>query len=142
MACEVLAHVLYGVATRANSEGNMNIKWVLTRVLLAVLGLGAWGLPAQAETTKVDLVCQVFYQPARSIWVRHVQMLLQGDRVQALYIDGLKPYSFNANLDGLVLTAIDNERIVIDLKQASWTSDFRDHASGEGPCQALGEQDQ
>lgn len=106
----------------------------LKALTLTVL-LGAGVVQAQTASATLSLVCQVFYQPARSIWARKVQLDMLDDRVQALQVDGLKPYSFTAYPEGLVLTAIDNERIVIDLKQASWSSDFRDHANGQGQCE-------
>lgn len=108
----------------------------LKALTLAVL-LGMGVAQAQTAPATLTLVCQVFYQPARSIWVRKVQLDMLDDRVQALQVDGLKPYSFTAYPEGLVLTAIDNERIAIDLKQASWSSDFRDHASGQGQCEVV-----
>ena len=112
------------------------IRMVLRALRLAVPLCLACG-QLQAAPLTVSLVCQVFYQPARSIWVRKVQLDMLDDRVQALQVDGLKPYSFTAYPEGLVLTAIDNERIAIDLKQASWSSDFRDHASGQGQCEVV-----
>lgn len=108
----------------------------LKALTLAVL-LGVGVAQAQTAPAMLSLVCQVFYLPARSMWVRQVQLDLRNEVVQALHIDGLKPYSFTAYPEGLVLTAIDNERIAIDLKQASWSSDFRDYASGQGQCEVV-----
>jgi hypothetical protein len=34
-----------------------------------------------------------------------------------------------------VMTAVDNERIQIDLATRQWQSDFRGHASGQGRCE-------
>ena len=55
-------------------------------------------------------------------------------QVQALRIDGLAPYSFALLPEG-VSTAIDNERIEIDLRALTWRSDFRGQASGQGRCE-------
>ena len=112
------------------------IRKVLRALKLALPLCLAYG-QVQATPLTVSLVCQVFYQPARSIWVRKVQLETLEDRIQDLQVDGVKPYGFTAYPEGLVLTAIDNERIAIDLKQASWSSDFRDHASGQGQCEVV-----
>lgn len=108
------------------------IRPLKTFALAVLFGLGT----AQAQAASISSVCLVFYLPARSMWVRQVQLDVRDDVVQALHIDGLKPYSFSAYPEGLLLTGIDNERIAIDLKQAKWSSDFRDHATGQGQCEA------
>ena len=80
------------------------------------------------------LRCAVAYLPARSTWVRAVQIEWDTRRVLALRIDGLAPYSFALLPEG-VSTAIDNERIEIDLRALTWRSDFRGQASGQGRCE-------
>ena len=100
---------------------------------LAMLAL-AWAGQAQATPETVSLTCAVSYMPARSTWVRQVQIEWDDKTVVALRVDGLTPHSFAIEADGL-LTAIDNERIQIDLGQALWTSDFRGLATGQGRCE-------
>ena len=90
--------------------------------------------PAQAGRQTLELSCAVAYLPARSTWVRAVQIEWDERRVQALRIDGLTPYSFALLPEG-VSTAIDNERIEIDLRALTWRSDFRGQASGQGRCE-------
>jgi hypothetical protein len=105
----------------------------MKRCGLAMLALVLCGL-AQAAPESVSLSCAVAYQPARSTWVRQVQIEWDDKTVHALRVDGLTPHSFSVQAD-VVLTAIDNERIQIDLGQAVWTSDFRGLASGQGRCE-------
>ena len=91
---------------------------------------------AQAAVQTVRLSCAVAYMPARSTWVREVQIDWDKQKIQSLRIDGLTPYSFSVRSPGLA-TAIDNERIQIDLQQSTWTSDFRGLASGQGRCEVV-----
>jgi hypothetical protein len=103
---------------------------------LLVMALACAG-QAQATPQIVTLSCAVAYLPARSTWVREVQLGWDGDTLTSVRIDGLTPHSFS--LDGAsVATAIDNERIQIDLRQLRWSSDFRGLASGQGRCDAEG----
>lgn len=87
-----------------------------------------------AATQTVTLSCAVAYMPARSTWVREVQIDWDRKTIRAVRIDGLVPYSYSVNPQG-VSTAIDNERIQIDLTQAQWSSDFRGLATGRGRCE-------
>jgi hypothetical protein len=111
----------------------------MKRWCVLALGLGgaiqALAL-AQAVPQTVTLSCAVAYMPARSTWVREVQIDWQGKTLRAVRIDGLAPYSFSVHPRGLS-TAIDNERIQLDLTQALWTSDFRGLASGQGRCEVV-----
>jgi len=55
-------------------------------------------------------------------------------RLQAVEVDGVPVHSFR--LAGhTVLTALDNERIQIDVAGLSWRSDFRGVASSQGRCE-------
>ena len=90
----------------------------------------------QAATQTVTLSCAVAYMPARSTWVREVQIDWERKTIRAVRIDGLVPYSYSVHPQG-VSTAIDNERIQIDLTQAQWSSDFRGLASGRGRCEVV-----
>ncbi|PUE06704.1 hypothetical protein B9Z51_12185 [Limnohabitans sp. T6-5] len=96
----------------------------------------AWACQAQAAPQTVTLSCAVAYLPARSTWVREVQIDWDRKTIRNVRIDGLTPYSFSIHPHG-VSTAIDNERIQIDLRQAQWTSDFRGLASGQGRCETV-----
>ena len=89
---------------------------------------------APAAVTHVDLLCDAVYLPARSSWVRTVRISHDDRRVQSVAIDGLPVYTFNVQ-GTTVLTALDNERIQIDLAQQSWRSDFRGLATSEGRCE-------
>jgi hypothetical protein len=92
-----------------------------------------WCSQTLAAPQTLTLSCAVAYMPARSTWVRQVQIEVDDKTVQAVRIDGLVPYSFSIYPDGLI-TAIDNERIQIDLRQSRWSSDFRGLATGQGRC--------
>ncbi len=91
---------------------------------------------AQAAPQTVTLSCAVAYMPARSTWVREVQIDWDYKIIRAVRIDGLAPYSYSVNPQGLS-TAIDNERIQLDLTQAQWSSDFRGLATGRGRCDVV-----
>ena len=88
---------------------------------------------AQAAQQTLTLSCAVAYMPARSTWVREVQLVWDGDILSSVRIDGLAPHSFSVDAQSMA-TAIDNERIQIDLRALLWTSDFRGLASGQGRC--------
>jgi hypothetical protein len=98
--------------------------------------MALWVSQGQAATQTVTLSCAVAYMPARSTWVREVQIDWDRKTIQAVRIDGVVPYTYSVNPRG-VSTAIDNERIQIDLRQAQWSSDFRGLASGRGRCELL-----
>lgn len=100
---------------------------------LALLAL-LFGGQAQAAWQTVTLSCAVAYMPARSTWVRQVQIDWDDSTVRAVRIDGLTPHSYSTRSESL-LTAIDNERIQIDLRQRVWSSDFRGLATGQGRCE-------
>lgn len=110
------------------------MTWLRRTALVA--GVVVWACQAQSATRTVTLSCAVAYMPARSTWVREVQIEADKQTIRSLRIDGLTPYSFSRNPRG-VSTAIDNERIQIDLTQAQWTSDFRGLASGQGRCETV-----
>jgi hypothetical protein len=98
--------------------------------LLAGLLLAAG--PALAAS--VHYRCEAVYLPARSTWVRHVEIEHDDHQVHALRIDGVAVYSFA--VDGTVIrTSLDNERIVLDTASLHWQSDFRGQAQGQGRCE-------
>ncbi len=92
-----------------------------------------------AATGVVTVVwdCAPFYLPARSRWQRQVALDHDGQRLLALRIDGLAVHSFQVEGEQ-VFTALDNERIALDLAQGLWQSDFRGKASGQGACTRSG----
>jgi len=90
--------------------------------------------PAFAAPTSVVLTCAVAYMPQRSTWVREVRIDWDQKAIRRLRIDGVEPYGFSLMPRG-VMTAVDNERIQIDLATRQWQSDFRGLASGQGRCE-------
>ena len=92
--------------------------------------------PAVAAPSSVVLSCAVAYMPQRSTWVREVRIDWDKKAIRRLRIDGVEPYGFSL-LPGGVMTAIDNERIQIDLVARQWQSDFRGHATGQGRCETV-----
>ena len=104
----------------------------------AGLGLLLWAMlsPARAAPSAVVLSCAVAYMPQRSTWVREVRIDWDQKAIRRLRIDGLEPYGFSLVPNG-VMTAVDNERIQIDLSTRQWQSDFRGHASGQGRCETV-----
>jgi hypothetical protein len=99
--------------------------------LLCGLMLGCAGVHSLADT--FELRCEVAYLPSRSTWERTVAVELLDASPSRITIDGVAAYSFV--IDGAQLwTAIDNERIVLDMAALSWQSDFRGVATGQGRC--------
>ena len=108
----------------------------LTHIVgFAALSLAAIG-PAAAAPSKVVLSCAVAYLPQRSTWVREVRIDWDKKAIRSLHIDGLQPHGFSLIPQG-VMTAIDNERIQIDLVTRQWQSDFRGLATGQGRCETV-----
>ncbi|MFN3738621.1 hypothetical protein [Hydrogenophaga sp.] len=107
------------------------------RRLAAALGLLAAGLaqatPA-ASSSAVHLACEPVYLPARSVWARTVDIAYDQKKVRSVLIDGVPVYTFSVR-GTTILTALDNERIQIDVAALSWRSDFRGVASSEGRCE-------
>jgi hypothetical protein len=101
--------------------------------LLLALALAAPGVAAAAGS-RVALVCEAVYAPARETWVRKVEIAYDDRRVSAVGIDGVPVHSFAVE-GTLILTALDNERIQIDVAQLSWQSDFRGLARAQGRCE-------
>ena len=96
------------------------------------LGLLLVASPLPAATAGYR--CEAVYMPARSTWVRNVEIEHDARRVLALRVDGVPVYSFT--VDGTVIrTALDNERITFDTAALGWQSDFRGLAQGQGRCE-------
>lgn len=102
--------------------------WALSGGALAA---GPAAPPAQGQ---LNLMCEAVYLPAREIWVRHVTIGYDDQRVRTVLIDGVPVHSF-AIAGTVILTALDNERIQIDTAAQTWTSDFRGVASAQGRCE-------
>lgn len=97
-----------------------------------VLALLLASAPALAATARYR--CEAVYLPARSTWVRSVEIEHDARRVLAVRIDGVPVHSFA--VDGTVIrTALDNERITFDTAALGWQSDFRNLAQGQGRCE-------
>jgi hypothetical protein len=92
--------------------------------------------PVLAAPSSVVLSCAVAYLPQRSTWVREVRIDWDQKAIRSLRIDGVEPHGFSLIAQG-VMTAVDNERIQIDLVARQWQSDFRGHATGQGRCETV-----
>jgi len=112
-------------------------------VLWAALALAGTQAPARAagplerpegDAQRVGLVCEAVYLPARTPWVRTVDIGYDQRRVRSVHIDGIPVYTFTVQ-GTLILTALDNERIQIDTATQTWTSDFRGLATAQGRCE-------
>jgi len=104
------------------------------RSALLALWLGAMLSPVMAAPSALVLSCAVAYMPQRSTWVREVRIDWDQTAIRRLRIDGVEPYGFSLMPNG-VMTALDNERIQIDLRTRQWQSDFRGQATGQGRCE-------
>ena len=112
--------------------------------LLALLTLAlSMGLSASAQTTAsakpgkklktLSFSCRVLYEPARTLWVRELEIDYDSKAFQVLRIDGVQAHGFS--VDGAsIITHLDNERIYLDLGVPSWKSQFREAAQGQGVC--------
>jgi hypothetical protein len=89
---------------------------------------------AAGKSRQVVLVCEAAYLPARSVWVRRVAIDFDEERVRAVHIDGVPVYTFSVN-GTVIATALDNERIRIDIAAQHWVSDFRGLATSQGRCE-------
>lgn len=78
--------------------------------------------------------CAVAYLPARTTWTRTLELRYDAARLSAVRIDGQAPYAFSVQ-GTLIVTSLDNERIVVDVASGQWRSDFRDRATGQGRCE-------
>lgn len=105
----------------------------MKQLLLMVLAL-VMTAPLMAAVSRVGLVCEAVYAPAREIWVRTVEIAYDDRRVSAVSIDGVPVHSFAVE-GTVILTALDNERIQIDAAGLAWQSDFRGLASSQGRCE-------
>ena len=94
--------------------------------LVACGGGTAWAAKRQAPPIQVTrLHCELVYMPQRHAWDREVTLHHSRNRLQAVEVDGVP-----------VHTALDNERIQIDLDAGRWQSDLRGLVEGQGACKA------
>ena len=112
--------------------------------LLSLLALAlSMGLSASAQTAAsakpgkklktLSFSCRVLYEPARTLWVRELEIDYDSKAFQVLRIDGVQAHGFS--VDGAsIITHLDNERIYLDLSVPSWKSQFREAAQGQGVC--------
>lgn len=98
-------------------------------VLLAATATATASKPVR----ETRLLCRVLYQPGDNLWVREVVLADRRKTLQAVRVDGVPVYSFTRQ-GSLIRTALDNERIEIDLGRPGWASDFRGLATGLGTC--------
>lgn len=109
----------------------------LAAVFAVSLGLTATGAPAEpASDDRLTLDCAVVYVPERRTWHRQVELTFEGGYVERVLIDQQAAYAFQV-LGSVILTAIDNERIQIDIQALTWSSDFRGLAQGQGRCEVV-----
>jgi hypothetical protein len=112
--------------------------------LLASLGLAlSFGLSASAQTAgsaktgkklkTLSFSCRVLYEPARTLWVRELEIDYDSKAFQVLRIDGVQAHGFSVN-GASIITHLDNERVYLDLSVPSWKSQFRESAQGQGVC--------
>jgi hypothetical protein len=118
----------------------MTPKFVWMLMLAGMAAGSAWAqLPAQpsqkahGKLQTLSYTCRVMYEPAKSLWVRELQIDHDRKGFVALRIDGVPVHGFAAE-GAAIQTHLDNERIALDLTQATWRSELRDQASGQGPC--------
>jgi len=86
-----------------------------------------------SATQHAVYLCEVSYSPARSHWNRELRVDYDATGILRIEIDRVVPYGFDV-AGALLFTSIDNERIVVDLEQRTWSSDFRGLSSGRGRC--------
>jgi hypothetical protein len=87
----------------------------------------------KAKVKTLVFSCRVLYSPARSIWVRELEVDYDKKAFTALRIDGIPVHGFSFE-GAQISTHLDNERIYLDLNAPSWRSEFREAAQGEGAC--------
>jgi FlaG/FlaF family flagellin (archaellin) len=113
-------------------------RTALLLLLAAALSLGvpagaAWGSLSASPAT-ATLLCDAAYLPARTSWLRRVDIGYDRQHVRSVHIDGVPVYTFSIR-GTVILTALDNERIQIDTASMTWTSDFRGLATAQGRCE-------
>jgi len=90
--------------------------------------------PVSADVKPVRLLCEAVYLPARAVWSRAVEFEHDDQVLTVVRIDGVPVHTFAVE-GTLVMTALDNERIQIDVARQTWHSDFRGLAQSQGRCE-------
>jgi hypothetical protein len=115
------------------------MSFTFPRIVAAVFALSL-GMPAFAQPAKpakklktLSFSCRVLYEPARSLWVRELEIDYDSKAFQLLRIDGIQVHGFSVE-GAQIITHLDNERIYLDLSEPSWKSQFREAAQGQGVC--------
>lgn len=110
------------------------IRGLRLGLLLLPAVLPAAAAPQSAPTgNSARYRCEAVYLPARSSWVRSVEIMYDRHQVHAVRIDGAPVYRYHVS--GTTLrTALDNERITFDTARLSWQSDLRGLLRSEGRC--------
>ena len=116
--------------------GKAALVGLLALATLAVLMPSAQAKPAEDPVVQEHFVCEAVYMPSRAVWTRKVLIEHDEKRMRAVFIDGVKVYTFQVE-GSVVYTALDNERIALDLGNQTWSSDFRGLANGRGQCERL-----
>lgn len=92
----------------------------------------AWAVSAAGASARYR--CEAVYLPARTSWVRSVEIVYDGRQLRAVWIDGAPAHRFAVS--GTVIhTALDNERITFDTANLSWQSDLRGLVHAQGRCE-------
>jgi inner membrane protein len=117
------------VGGRGDIDVAAGLRWLWARASGQDLDPPGAGTQARVRM----MTCEVAYLPERSSWPRRVSVFWEGEVFKGLQIDGLRPHAVAAQGSALA-TAIDNERITLDLATMEWVSDFRGQATGRGRC--------
>lgn len=121
----------------------MQLSYRFLRLLSLLASALSMALSASAQTAAsakpgkklktLSFSCRVLYEPARTLWVRELEIDYDSKAFQVLRIDGVQAHGFS--VDGAsIITHLDNERIYLDLSVPSWKSQFREAAQGQGVC--------
>ena len=111
----------------------MSARRVATALGVLAAGLAQASPPPATLPSAVHLACEPVYLPARSVLARSVDIAYDQKKVRSVLIDGVPVYTFSVR-GTTIFTALDNERIEIDLALPGWASDFRGQAQGTGHC--------
>ncbi len=110
----------------------------MSRWLAFLLGLGlVLGPVAVAQgqgESRVRYRCEAVYLPARTTWVRSVEIAYDRQQLRSVSIDGAPAHRYAVH-GPVILTSLDNERIRFDTASLSWQSDLRGLAQAQGRCE-------
>lgn len=118
------------VGGRSDIDLAAGLRWLAARALGQDLEAPGAGQAAGLRLLR----CEVAYQPQRRTWPRRVWLRWDGETFAGLEVDGVRPHAVFAE-GARLATALDNERIQLDLATLEWASDFRGLAFGRGRCE-------